>query len=377
MRQRGTTENTEVNAIISARDPLWKTDWTEARKAFTNWWAHKGLAVYVTAPKDEPWENIPEPDPNASLQTRWLDVDYWAQATLARMARTFFGGVAFPSFNTNIGGPGSLGLFLGAEGVPAETTLWYEPCIRDPETHPPLQFDPTNQWWKLHLAMIEEAFFRCERRYLIGFPDLIENIDTLAQLRDPQMLLLDLVERPAWVKAKIAEINKAFFECYDHLWAMLRDPWGGSAFCAFALWGPGRVCKVQCDFSCMISPEMFREFVVPALTEQCKRLDYAMYHLDGTQAMKHLNALLEIEALDAIEWTPQAGIPGGGSSQWFDMYRRIKAAGKSVQVVSIQPEEVAPLLDAVGPEGIYILTGAETEAKARWLLRQIGWKGDT
>jgi hypothetical protein len=127
----------------------------------------------------------------------------------------------------------------------------------------------------------------------------------------------------------------------------------------------------------MIGPEMFREFVVPALTEQCRRLDYAMYHLDDMQAMKHLDALLEIESLDAIEWTPQAGLPGGGSPQWFDMYRRIRAAGKNAQVVSIKPTEVPPLLDAVGPEGIYILTYAKTEAEARALLRKVGRKGES
>ena len=28
------------------------------------------------------------------------------------------------------------------------------PCIDDPESHPSLQFDPENKWWKLHLNLI-------------------------------------------------------------------------------------------------------------------------------------------------------------------------------------------------------------------------------
>ncbi len=43
--------------------------------------------------------------------------------------------------------------------------------------------------------------------------------------------------------------------------------------------------------------------------------------------------LLAIEPLDAIEWTPQAGIEPGGNRRWHDLYRRILAAGKSVQVL--------------------------------------------
>jgi hypothetical protein len=354
---------------------LWKPDWAQARQAFVNWWERKGLALAVYAPRNKPHEKLPQPPADYDLKQRWFDLDYWVEASLAGMAGTFTGGVAFPSFNTNIGGPGSLGLFLGAKGVPGETTLWYEPCIHDPEQHPPLRFDPSNWWWQHHLTLLREALRLAHGRYLVGLPDLIENIDTLAQVRDPQTLLMDMVERPAWVTAKLEEINRAFFESYDELWKLLRDPWGGVVFNAFSLWAPGKVAKVQCDFSCMISAEMFRKFVVPPLQAQCEWLDYSMYHLDGTQARHHLPALLEIEALDAIEWTPQAGLPGGGSPQWYDIYREIKAAGKSVQAIGVKPAEVEPLIDAVGPEGMYIMCGAKNETEARSLLDKVGWKG--
>ena len=80
---------------------------------------------------------------------------------------------------------------------------------------------------------------------------------------------------------------------------------------------------MQCDASAMFSSAMFDDFVVPALTEQCRWLDYSLYHLDGTQAMHHLDSLLAIEALDAIEWTPQAGIESGGHPRWYPLYKRI------------------------------------------------------
>jgi hypothetical protein len=224
-------------------------------------------------------------------------------------------------------------------------------------------------WWKRHFEVLTQAVRENHGRYLVGLPDLIENIDVLAQLRDGQMLLMDLLERPDWVKDQIARINQCYFETYDAMLPYVRDPWGGTTFTAFGLWAPGKTAKVQCDFSCMISGEMFREFVVPALTEQCAWLDYSMYHLDGTTAVHHLDALLEIDSLDAIEWTSQAGLPGGGSPQWYDLYRRIKAAGKSVQAIDVRPEEVEPLIDAVGPAGLFILTKTTTETEANKLLQ--------
>ncbi|GMV36151.1 MAG: hypothetical protein AMXMBFR61_06590 [Fimbriimonadales bacterium] len=352
---------------------LWKDDWPKARQAFTDWWAGKGLAVHITAPKDEPWEDVPPPPPDASEQDLWLDPDLRLQRELYRMANTFFGGVAFPLFDGDVGGPGSLGLFLGAEGHVAENTVWYQPCISDPDRHPPLRFDPENRWWKLHLEVLERAARFAEGRYLLGFPDLIENIDTLAQLRGADHTLMDLLERPEWVKKCLSEINAAYFEAYDRLLERVRDPWGGSAFTAFQLWGPGKTAKVQCDFSCMISPAMFREFVVPALDEQCRRMDFVLYHLDGTQALPHLDALLSIESIHAIEWTPQAGLPRGGDPQWYDLYRRIRDAGKSVQAVEVEPDHLLPLVDAVGTQGLFAITRAGSESRARELLRRLGW----
>src|SRR5512135_2949012 len=80
---------------------LWKPDWAQARAALTGWWAGRGLALSVTAPRDEPWEQIAAPGP-ADLRTRWLDPQHRLRSGLYRLSRTFFGGVAFPAFDADI-----------------------------------------------------------------------------------------------------------------------------------------------------------------------------------------------------------------------------------------------------------------------------------
>lgn len=347
----------------------WKPDWSAAKANITRWWEHKGLAISVLAPRSRPVENVARPQTPADLCAAWTDPVYRCDKAEHEMANTFFGGEAFPYFDTQIG-PGSLGTFIGAQPGFAETTVWYDPCIDDPDSCGPIRFSREgNHWWDVHLALIEEGLRRSRGRYLVGMPDLIENIDTLAAMRDNQALLLDLVERPDWVKARLGEINQAFFAAFDAIYQKIRDDDGGNAFSSFRIWGPGKTAKVQCDFSCMISSEMFREFVVPPLVEQCQWLDYSMYHLDGTTAMQHLDALLEIEALDAVQWTPQNS--SGGSPEWYGLYKRIKAAGKSVQVCYLRPEHVLPLLDAVGPEGLFMWVTAPNEDAAMKLIEKV------
>lgn len=346
---------------------FWKPDWERTRARFEAWWQQQGLILHVTAPRDEPRPlTTPPPTTPADHATRWTDPAWRLYDAERTLAHTYFGGEAFPFFDTQIG-PGSLGLFLGATPDFAEDTVWYEPCITNPETHPPLRFDPDEHWFRIHRAVIEAGVAASNGRYLVGMPDLIENIDTLAALRGAQTLMFDMIERPAWVAARVEEINQAFFAAFDVLFDLIRDPWGGNAFSAFNIWGPGKTAKVQCDAAAMISPAMFAELVVPALSAQCDWLDYAMYHLDGTQAMVQLDLLLGIDALNAIEWTPQAGREQGGDLVWYDLYRRILAGGKSVQAILVEPHEVIPLLDAVGPNGMYIMTEAASEAEARAL----------
>jgi hypothetical protein len=351
----------------------WKPDWPQAREQWRRFWRREGMAIGVHPVRRQPIEPLASPSPPASMEQRWLDPAYRAARTEYDMAAHAFLAEGMPLFDTNIG-PGSLGLILGAEGRLDESTVWYYPCIHEPDAYGPIRFEPEgNVWLERHMGLIETGLQRANGRYLVGIPDLIEGLDTLAALRGDMPLLYDLKERPGWVKERLAEINAAYFQVFDLMAGRVRDADGGNVFTAFRIWGPGKTAKLQCDFSANISPRMFRTFVSPYLAEQCAWLDCSLYHLDGTNALQHLDPLLEISALDAIEWTPQAGRPGGGSPEWYDLYRRIRAGGKGVQAVGVELHEVIPLLDAVGPEGMCILIGgaAYDEAAAERLLKAL------
>ncbi len=355
---------------------MWKTNWTETQGRFDAWWRRRGLLIGMWgAPRKSgaPHEDVVAPLTPPSLADRYTDAVFRARENHHRLAHSAFPLDVLPLATTDLG-PGSLALFLGATPGFAEDTVWYNPCIEDspePERLPPLRFDEGNSWWRATEAILRRCAEFARGKYLVGCPDLIENFDVLASLRGGQTLLLDLIERPEWVEQKIAEINEVWFAAYDRIHDLIRLEDGSSAFGAFYLWGSGRTAKVQCDGSAMFSPAMYRRFVVPALTAQCDWLDQAMYHLDGTQAMIHLDALLAIESLDAVEWTPQAGIETGGHPRWYELYRRILAAGKSVQIVNVEPDEVRPLLDAIGTRGVYLLIQFKDEREADAVARLV------
>jgi len=355
---------------------MWKSNWSETKQHFSDWWNHQGLVLGAwQAPETDSavHENTPKPRNPVPLEERYANPELRAQRNHWALSRSIFPADVLAVSETDIG-PGSLALYIGAEPGFSPETVWFKPSIQNepaPETLPPFAFDPTNKWWRITEATLKASAEMGRGRYLVGCPDLVENIDILAALRDPQTLLIDLIERPSWVEEKVLEINQVWFQVYDRIYEIIQDDDGGSVFGAFRLWGLGKTAKVQCDAAAMISPAMFRRFVIPGLTEQCEWLDHSMYHLDGTQAMGQLDALLEIDSLDAIEWTPQSGIESGGHSRWHDLYRRIIGAGKSVQVLGVRKDEVRPLLDAIGNQGVYLMPEVQNFADPDGFLEQI------
>jgi hypothetical protein len=86
-----------------------------------------------------------------------------------------------------------------------------------------------------------------------------------------------------------------------------------------------------------------------------------LYHLDGVDAQRHLEAILEIDELNAIQWTPGYGQPQGGDPCWYDLYRRILSAGKSIMPCWVTVDELQPLLENVGANGVNILMDFKSE----------------
>lgn len=331
----------------------WKDNWAESQQHYLDWWAGKGLVVSMwehLQTDGPPHEVVPPPPPARDLAQFWFDPEWRAANLHYLLSRSSFAADIPPVANTHLG-PGSLAAILGAELEGADDTIWIHPR---PDAENTLVLDEHNRWWQLHLDLVRACKRLAQGRYYVGCPDLIEGLDTLAGLRGTQTVLLDMIDDPEKLEQQLQTVNDIWFQVFDRIYAEINEN-GEMAFCYFSLWGPGRLAKLQSDISIMISPSNFRQFVQPYIRQQCQWLDYSLYHLDGVGAIRHLDALLEIKELNAIQWTPGVGQPQGGDPCWFDLYKRIRAAGKAIMPCWVEVNELQPLLDAVGPEGVNVL----------------------
>ncbi|MCB9435207.1 MAG: hypothetical protein H6668_24860 [Ardenticatenaceae bacterium] len=337
----------------------WKNNWEESRQHYLDWWDRKGLVISMwghVEKEGSPHTPVAAPPPARDLDQFWFD-PVWRSAYLHHeMSRSSFKADILPVANTHLG-PGSLAAILGAEMDGRPDTIWYRHL---PEDSDEIIFDENNRWWQLHLDLLRMCKEHAQGRYFVGCPDLIEGMDTLASLRGTQPVLMDIIDRPDELKRQIQAVNDVWFKVFDQIYDIINID-GEMAFCYFTIWGPGKVAKLQSDISIMISPRDFRRFVAPYIREQCQWLDHSLYHLDGVGAMRHVDALLEIEELDAIQWTPGVDQPQGGDPCWYDLYKRILAGGKSVMPSLVEVDELQPLLDAIGPHGVNVMLMFRTE----------------
>ncbi len=330
----------------------WKPNLEETKQRYINWWNHKGIVLNMWEHFQEgvkPSADIPAPQPYKDLNQRWFDPEWRAEYLDWYVAHSCLKADMLPVANTQLG-PGSLAAILGGVFEGGEDTIWIHP---NPNYSDDITFDPNHPNYLLHKELLKACKKKAQGHYYVGMPDLMEGLDVLAALKGTDKVLLDTVMQPEVLEHQMQQINDIYFQVFDELYDIIREG-DEMAFCYFSSWAPAKMSKLQSDISTMISTDDYRRFVQPFIRQQCQKIDYTLYHLDGVGAMHHLDALLEIDELNAIQWTPGVGEPQGGSPKWYDLYNRILANGKSIMACWVTLDELRPLLDHIGGDGVHI-----------------------
>ena len=347
----------------------WKQNLEETKKHYIDWWNHKGIVLNMWEHFQEgvkPHADIPAPKPYRDLNQRWFDPEWRAEYLDWYVAHSSLMADMLPVANTQLG-PGSLAAILGGVFEGGEDTIWIHP---DPNYTDDIKFNPNHPNYLLHKDLLRTCKKKAQGHYYVGMPDLMEGMDVLAAIKGTDKVLLDTVMQPEVLEHQMQQINDIYFKVFDELYDIIREG-DEMAFCYFSSWAPGKMSKLQSDISTMISVDDYRRFVQPFIQEQCQKIDYTLYHLDGVGAMHHLDALLEIKELNAIQWTPGVGEPQGGSPKWYDLYKKILAGGKSIMACWVTLDELRPLLDNIGGDGVHLEMDFHNEREVEQAMRII------
>jgi hypothetical protein len=160
-------------------------------------------------------------------------------------------------------------------------------------------------------------------------------------------------------------MEEAVLLAYEVYFDIVEPDVFGSSSGWLPAWWPGRANVIQCDYIALISTEMVEEFFIESIFAEARWLDRAIFHLDGPDALRHLDLLLTITEIQAIQWVPGAGaLP---MTRWIPLLKHIQAEGRSLHL-SVWPHEIRTLLEELKPEGLMLSTSVGSEAEARDLL---------
>jgi hypothetical protein len=344
-------------------------DWEKRLERQDAFWVGEIIdrpVVNITLPKDNPDHPMPGEKSWDSLRDRWFDAEYHAERALAGAMNTRYMGDALPHAYPNLG-PEVFSSFFGTEMEYGDRTSWSVPNLESWEEADELEFSTDNIYWEKLVEMTDVLLEMGENRFYTGLTDLHPGGDAVAAFRDPARLAIDMIEHPADVKKMVRRVTDAFLYVYDFFADKLQE--AGQAINTWAGIVSSRRWYVPSnDFSCMISNEMFEDVFLPGIEEECRHLEASIYHLDGPGALQHLDSLLDITSLNAIQWVYGAG--RGPASDWLDVYTRCQAAGKSLQI-TLGVEELDTFMDALCPEGLWLaVQGVESEEHAEKILEK-------
>ncbi len=317
-------------------------------------------------PPATPVEPPPAHD-QRELEAWWCDPARVIPRVEAGLGDATYLGDAYPHHFVNLG-PGALAAFMGCRSVPMPQTIWQEPLIEDWSQAPPLVLQEDNPYWQAAQALTRESLAASGGRWMVSLTDIGGTLDITSYFRTPEVLCMDLVEHPDEVQRCEKAVLDAWFRVYDRLYEPISAEAGGA--CGWmGMWYPGRTYPLQCDFSCMISPEMFREFAFPWLRRTADRLDVAIYHLDGPGAIRHLDAICEISTVRGIQWVPGAG-GTHAVADWLDLYRRILDHDRGIWM-TCREDELELVFDRLDPDRLVLPMVARTPAEGERILAKV------
>ncbi|MCK5812550.1 MAG: hypothetical protein KAG94_06595 [Clostridiales bacterium] len=339
---------------------MFKHNMKATREHFDLWWkrTNKLPILSINYPFTKfSYENIDD-FTNADLNIKYFTDEH---------SKKTFNSDCFPDISSYLG-PGSLATFLGATPVYGDNVIWYDGDITSSEQIINAIKNPT-KWYQWSIETTKK-YVNNITDYRVSMPDLQQNLDILSALYTPEELLMKLIDDEVEVFELLELLYEFWDKCFFKHANLVMDDKGYTSFGHYNILGKGYTSTLQSDISIMLSEDMFDSFEMPYLIRQCERLDNVLYHLDGPGAIRHLDSLLSIDKIAAIQWVPGAGQPDNFDKHWYQLYDKILKNGKGIHVY-LAKENVVPFLKRFGSQGVYITTMVRSEEDEIKLLEAV------
>ena len=98
-------------------------------------------------------------------------------------------------------------------------------------------------------------------------------------------------------------------------------------------------------------------------------MDQNVYHMDGKGVARHIDMILSVPEIDAIQWVQGVG-DDYPIMQWVPFIKDLQAREVPV-IVDLAVEELEPFMAEVNPEGLYLWLAEDSEEQQLEILKRV------
>lgn len=304
-----------------------------------------------------------------TYKDKWFDSEYRVGSYLDSIKNTSLLGDTLPIFFADFS-PNFYPALFGTRVEFDETTAWVtEHIVKDYDSLKELKPDTNSIIFKKAKELVIYALDKSKDKFLVGLPDIYCGMDTIDALRGTQDILLDMMTNPDGVTELIKIITDKFFGIYDYfadLCLINKQPtcnWMGIP-------AAGKFYVPACDLGAMFSTDFFIKFALESLKRVIGHMNRVVFHLDGKEVARHIDYILDIPGVDAIQW-----VQGMGTDrpimQWVPLIKKILNKGKSI-VVDVDKEDLESFIDEFEkPDGIFLFVESDVQEEQKDIIKRI------
>ena len=255
----------------------------------------------------------------------------------------------------------------GCPIMASPTSFWAEPCLTDFQTWQWNDHVLDNPWAQKFLELMRKLVQHSQGRYQVS-PSLMRGpADILSAMRGASQFAVDFLDTPEHIRPALdhcALIWREMAKAQSDL--IPTSPEGYIALeSALRAWAPERLIWLQEDAMALLSPKLYREFVLPLDTELSSLFPCIAFHLHGT-ALWAVDSLVRVPGIGAIELNLEAAFCDveGTLVGW----KKIQAH-KPLVIWRIYAEDFPVWLEGILKEfpakGIFIQVSARNVEEAR------------
>ncbi|OHB60216.1 MAG: hypothetical protein A2Y12_10335 [Planctomycetes bacterium GWF2_42_9] len=304
---------------------------------------------------------------NPDWKEFWFDCEMVVDHFIRSIENRRFLAETFPVFWPNLG-PSVYAAFYGCSLEFNETTSWSEPCVDSWDDMNKLKLDCENECLKKIEELTRCAIEQCSGRFMVGYTDLHPGLDCVAAWRGSERMCMDLYDDPALIRQLACSATRDFQMVYDRFDAELKAH-NQLSVSWLEIPSSGKMHIPSCDFGALISKDQYAEFGLPILRQEVQQMTHNIFHLDGPGVANHLESILSVPELNAIQWVQPPG-DGQPIMQWVGLVKRIQAAKKSV-VVCLAKEELEQFTEQMDPKGLFLCIAADDENEQKDIIARV------